>query len=38
MAIAGAVIGFGALGMAAHATADPVPPPGPGEFPFPLVS
>lgn len=34
MAIAGAVIGFGALGMAAHATADPVPPPGP-EVPVP---
>lgn len=30
-AIAGTVIGFGALGMAAQATADPVPPPVPGE-------
>jgi hypothetical protein len=30
-AIAGSIIGFGALGMAANATADPVPPPAPGE-------
>lgn len=30
-AITGTVIGFGALGMAAHATADPVPAPVPGE-------
>ena len=30
-AIAGTIIGFGALGMAANATADPVPPPVPGE-------
>ena len=29
--IAGTVIGFGALGMAAQATADPVPPLVPGE-------